>query len=379
MKVLFQGRVDLNVLGGGDKIQIENTASELRKLGVDVDISTSLTTDYSPYDLIHVFQLDWTPESYLYAKKSKKYNKPLVLSPIHHSIKEVELFDKRSTYGIYRKISGKLLWKQSQRDTLKNLFKSIYFFPKIYPTLVSVFMGLHNMQRTALQLADYVLVQTNIEVALLKESYGVEFKWEKVQNGVASHFLNFKAPNSDLHPTLKIKDYLLCVGRVEARKNQLAIIEAVENLRKSTNIDFNLVFVGVLSEQKHQTYVRCFLRLVEQHSWITYLGQVPYVDIPEYIHYASVGVSASWFESTGLTSLDAVICGANAVATGEQAREYLGDLAYYCNPADVSSISAAILKAYNAPKPQIQKELISSYTWENAANQTLEVYKKLLG
>jgi hypothetical protein len=62
----MQGRLDLNDIGGGDKVQIEQTASELRKLGIDVAISTSLATDYTKYDLIHIFQLDWTPEKHFY-------------------------------------------------------------------------------------------------------------------------------------------------------------------------------------------------------------------------------------------------------------------------------------------------------------------------
>ena len=89
MKILMWGRADL-FNGGGDQIQIENTAEELRKLGVEVDVSTSLETDPTSYDLVHVFQLDWAPESNLYARKAKSHKKPLVLSPIHHSVKEVK-------------------------------------------------------------------------------------------------------------------------------------------------------------------------------------------------------------------------------------------------------------------------------------------------
>lgn len=76
MKVLMLGRIGILESGGGDKVQIENTAEELRKLGVEVDVRDNLNMDVSRYDIVHVFQLDWTAEPYFYAKKAKSYNKP---------------------------------------------------------------------------------------------------------------------------------------------------------------------------------------------------------------------------------------------------------------------------------------------------------------
>jgi len=42
MKVLMVGRPDLFKYYGGDRVQIENTASELRNLGVEVDLDLKL-------------------------------------------------------------------------------------------------------------------------------------------------------------------------------------------------------------------------------------------------------------------------------------------------------------------------------------------------
>ena len=103
MKVLMWSRVDLFDIGGGDLIQMQTTAKELKKLGVESKISTDINEDISAYDLIHVFQMDWTPETYFYAKKAKEAGKPLVVSPIHHSVKEVTRFDNEYAFG-FRKI-----------------------------------------------------------------------------------------------------------------------------------------------------------------------------------------------------------------------------------------------------------------------------------
>ena len=87
MKVLMLGRSDLFSAGGGDKVQIDNTADELRKLGIDVDIDvSSAKTDFSKYDIVHVFQLDWVLDTYFHINNAKRVGKPVVFSPIHHSV-----------------------------------------------------------------------------------------------------------------------------------------------------------------------------------------------------------------------------------------------------------------------------------------------------
>ena len=55
MKVLMLGRIGLLEAGGGDKIQVQNTAEELRRLGVEVDIKTDLDFDPSLYDVINKY------------------------------------------------------------------------------------------------------------------------------------------------------------------------------------------------------------------------------------------------------------------------------------------------------------------------------------
>jgi len=378
MKVLMLGRMGLLEKGGGDKVQIENTALELRKLGVEVEIKTGFNFNPQDYDLVHVFQLDWTAETYLYAQKVKKAQKPLVLSPIHHNIKEVQKFDDLYAFD-FRRLSKLVFKDQHKRDTFKNVYRSFSEPEKIIPTVKSIFKGLEKMHRETLSLSDRVLVQTKLEARDLQETYGVNFKWELIPNGVGENFLS---PQVKQNP-LGFENYLICVGRIEPRKNQLNIIKAVEEARreikeKDTGADPELVFVGKKVGFKHFEYTKEFNKALSQKNWIHYIEQIPYKDMPTYYAHAKVGISASWFETTGLTSLEALFCGANAVASGERAKEYLGDLAFYCIPEDVCSIKNAVKKAYFAPKPVIPDSMRSSYTWENAAKKTYLVYQEVL-
>ena len=374
MKVLMLGRLGLLEGGGGDLIQIDNTAKELRKLGVEVDIKTDLNVDMVSYDVVHVFQLDWGADNYFYAKRAKRFNKPLVLSPIHHNINEVKKFDDNYVFD-YRRVSRYLFKNQFSRDVFKNFYRAILSPKKIKPVLWSILLGLKNMHISSLKLSDAILVQTKAEALDLESTYGVKLKnWKIVVNGVGDKFLEerkYKNP-------FKFENYIICVGRVEPRKNQLNIICAVDGLRKEENLDIKLVFIGKFNMVNHLEYTLRFKSLLKKYSWITHVECVPYEDIANYYHFAKVGVSASWFETTGLTSLEALFSGSNAVASGDRAKEYLGDHVSYCFPDDVSSIKQALKKEYYAKRPTIPNKMRKEYTWENAAIQTLEVYNELL-
>lgn len=373
MKILMQGRYELLKAGGGDKIQIDNTASELRKLGVDVDFVAGQVKDYSKYDLVHVFQLDWTPETYSYAVAAKKAGKPLVLSPIHHSVKEVKRFDDEYVFD-FRRVAKVLFKDQHSRDTFKNVYRSFFNPSKAVPTIKSILVGLKKMHTKTLQMSDMVLVQTDAEAADLKDTYSVDFLWRKIPNGVGSVFLN---PET-LKNNLEFENYIICVGRIEPRKNQLNIISAVEKFRKTHSSDIKLVLVGSKYGERHFEYKHLINNALKQKPWVVHIPEVSYKEMPSYYKFAKVGVSASWFETTGLTSLEALFCGTNAVASGERAKEYLGDLASYCDPGDVSSIEKAIEKEYYAKRPVLTDQIKKEFTWENAATKTLEVYNELL-
>lgn len=373
MKVLMLGRIDLFQNRGGDTVQIENTAEELRNLGIEVDICSDLSIDMRGYDLIHIFQLDWIPEIYFYFLKAEKYNKKIVFSPIHHNINEVKRFDDEYVFD-YRRISKILFKNQFSRDIFKNVYRSIRDIKRIGPTIYSVIYGFKNMQKRMLEWSDHILVQTNREAEDLKNTFEVDFRWTKISNGVGKIYYE----NKDYEPKLKLKDYVICVGRIEPRKNQLKIIEAVTEIREQSKEDINLVFLGSYKGAKHLEYTYLFNEALKKNKWITHIDRVSYKDMPSYYKYAKVCCSASWFETTGLTVLEALFCGTNAVASGDRARECLGDYASYCDPGDKKSIRIAIEKELKAPRPLLSDDMRREYTWENAARKTLEIYNCIL-
>ena len=222
--------------------------------------------------------------------------------------------------------------------------------------------------------SDKVIVQTELEALDLVNTYEVKIDWVKISNGVSKNFYNI----SDLINPFDIKDYILCVGRIEPRKNQLKIIESVEKLRKDVNQDIKLVLIGKKNLSHHFEYTVKFNNMLKKYNWIHYLESVDYSKIPAYFKFAKVCVSASWFETTGLTLLEALFCNTNAVASSPRAKEILGKYADYCDPSETSTIYSAIKNQYFAPRPTLDEGMRKEYTWENCAKKTYQVYDSVL-
>ncbi len=372
MKVLLWTRSDCFTAKGGDMVQVENTLIELKKLNVEVTVSDKPNVDLSRFDIVHLFQLDWTPETYLHAHRVKKAGKKLILSPIHHNIDEVRKFDDEYAFGL-RRVSKILFTDQFHRDTFKNIYRSILDKNKLVPTLYSVILGLRKMNRKTIQLSDYVLTQTELEARDLEKLYQTKFKWEIIPNGVSDNFLNPK----DLKNLFPFEDYIVSVGRIEPRKNNLNLIAAVRELRKELGEDLRLVFVGKKSN-KHKEYTDLFELELKSNPWVRFVDYINYTQMPSVYKFAKVCASTSWFETTGLTLLEALFMNTNAVSTSPRAKELLGDLCSYCSPNDIKSIKEALKIELNRKRPVLPNQFKKEFTWENTAKKTLEIYEKVL-
>jgi len=229
------------------------------------------------------------------------------------------------------------------------------------------------MNKKTIELSDYVLTQTELEAEDLEKLYGVKFKWEVIPNGVSDDFLHPK----ELKNIFDFEDYIVSVGRIEPRKNNLNLIAAVKELRKEMEEDLQLVFVGKKSN-KHKEYTDLFELELKNSPWIKFVNYLHYSQMPSVYRFAKVCASTSWFETTGLTLLEALFMNTNAVSTSSRAREILGDLCSYCEPNDIKSIKDALKKELVRRRPVLPSQFKKEFTWENTAIRTLDVYKKVL-
>ena len=113
---------------------------------------------------------------------------------------------------------------------------------------------------------------------------------------------------------------------------------------------------------------------------IEIMSKVPEELLPGLYHRARVHAMPSFFETTGLASLEAALCGAAVVSTRNGwANEYFGTYATYCQqqngPPSVPPWSA---HGNAVVTPTCARVSASTYTWSHAATATLAAYEQLL-
>lgn len=358
MNILMISRSTLFSSPGGDTIQMIKTAEELRNLNVNVDIKlTNDKIEYKNYDLIHFFNIIRPADILYHIKKSKlRY----VVSTIFVDYTE---FEKQVRSG-FRSIVFKLL-SGDTIEYLKAIVKHVLRIEKIM-SLSYIFLGHKRSVKLISSNAEALLPNSKSELERFITKYNTKPKDATiVPNGIEIK------KYEDITQNEKFVNSIVCVGRIEGRKNQLNLIKAMKD------INIPLYIIGNVSPNS-KDYLNSCQTLAKEYDHIHFIPHIDQLELYAIMKAAKVHVLPSWFETTGLVSLEAAYLDTNIVVThkGDQ-DEYFQDLAEYCEPDDIVSIKNAILSAYNRPVTNDLKIRIEeNYTWEQAAINTLEAYKK---
>ena len=134
------------------------------------------------------------------------------------------------------------------------------------------------------------------------------------------------------------RDFVLCVGRLEPRKNQLLLLEAL------TDVDVDVVFAtgGYAYRRDYLEALQAFRR----RGRTLYLPKLTPAELAAAYRLARVHVLPSWFELPGLVTLEALRHGCGVVASDRGTlRDYLVDTIPYSAPDDPAALHAAITVA----------------------------------
>lgn len=366
MKVLFQSRKTLFTVPGGDTTQIQKTKEFLEKRGVVVDISVDLEPDLSDYDIVHVFNLMRPQELYLQVRNAKKQGKAVVLSTIYGPYTE---FEKKARGGALQFINRFL--SITQIEYLKVIARAVLNLEINKGTFFYLLNGHKSLQRKIIKNVDIFLPNSNSEMKRVCEDFNLKgYKYVAVPNAVDITKFDYDKVNVD--PALeKYRDCILCVSRIEGRKNQLNIIRAIKGL------PYKFVFIGKAGANFKRYYERCKKEAPEN---VFFLGQIPHEQLPQFYKLSKVHILASWMETPGLSSLEAVAMKSNIVVTKKgDTEDYFKEYAFYCEPDDLESIREAIVQAFDAPFAMDMLERVHTYyKWDDTAEATLEGYKKAI-
>jgi len=158
--------------------------------------------------------------------------------------------------------------------------------------------------------------------------------------------------------------YVLAIGAVQIRKNQLAAVEA------AAEAGLPIVVVGPVKDEALAQ------RLRERGADVR--GYVSQNDLVELLHGAACLVQASHFEGFGLPLLEAMASGTPVVAVDEPAlREVAGEAAVIVPEREL----AAGIRLAVADRERLRAaglERAKAFSWRASAERTLAVYRAAL-
>lgn len=361
------GRPDVNDVPGGDTIQMLETKASLENLGVIVALATAdALPEILDFDIVHVF--NWEQLGAVVRRRNGAGGKdrPVVVSTIfwHHTghwfcdamrrrtVWQItdKCFGRRRAVGVYEKWQAvKFRWGNRGRGLRKDLAR-----------------------------ADRLLPNSHSEVSHLQSVLGSRgvprARVTVVPNGVRRELFDpAPAPDKSFRQEYGLTGFVLEVARIQSAKNQLGLIEALFDL------PVPIVFVGQASPYETAYVDRC-RRRAEARGNVYFVGPKSPRELAGIYAQAAVHVLPSYRETPGLASLEAGAAGCRVVSTEVGcAREYFGDLAWYCDPRDTSSIRKAVLQALESPRSdELRRRILDRYTWDAAASATLDVYRSVL-
>lgn len=356
LRIAFISRPTLFTVRGGDTIQMERTAKELRAKGVSVDILTGNTpVEYSNYDILHFFNLI-RPANILGHLKNSRL--PFVISPVYV---DYSIYEKGNKAGL----RGRLMTVLSKWSMEYVKVIGRYFLNKEPIGSVEYLLRGHkSSMQYILSKSAHILPNSFSEIQRLQKEFLIRSPYTVVPNAIDPDCFSKQVEVE------RDDNLIVCVARIEGSKNQLNLIRALKNT------GFRLILIGKAAPNHQQYLSAC---KAEADDTVEFLGELPHEAIQGYYHRAHIHAMPSWFETTGLSSLEAAYCGCKVVmgSNGDE-KEYFGDQAFYCNPASPESIREAILKAAQTPhRDTLQEKIDKNFTWQKAAEKTLEAYQTL--
>ncbi len=357
MRVAFIARSTLYHVPGGDTIQIQQTAKHLEEYGIHADIClTNNKIDYKRYSVLHFTNITRPSDILFHIEQT---NKPFVLSPFLVDYSE---YDKH-----YRKgLSGIILRQLSANmNEYAKTFGRWLYGKDVLRSKSYLWKGQRKSIREILKRAAMILPNSEAENTKLREEFEEELDYAVVYFGVdPSLFCADEKMTKD-------NKMVVCAARIEGLKNQLNLIKALNNT------DYTLLIAGSPAPNQKNYYEKC--RKIAAKN-ILFRDHMPHAELVKFYKKAKVHALPSWFETCGLSSLEAAAMGCNVTITEKgYTREYFGNDAFYCDPQSPESIFNQIEKAAQTDcQTALQQKILRNYTWQEAARVTSQAYRKII-
>jgi glycosyltransferase involved in cell wall biosynthesis/tetratricopeptide (TPR) repeat protein len=353
MRILMQNRANTFVHRGGDTVVVERLSQGLTERGLDVTVDVTGTEDPSQYDLVHLFNFATADLTTDLGKRAQEAGVPFVVTTLYE---DVPSFHHQS-----HAVAIKLLeyvargqdrqWWAAHKLDLESIVPATRFGVDWLVDNATALFTNGSGESSAI-LGDFPQAKLVVEVPL-------------------GHEVGRMVGPELFEREYGVTDFVLCVGRIETRKNQLMLLKALED----SDLTVVLAGGGFSYQPEYEKAVRAFKR--KGHTII--LDRVTPEMLSSAYSACRIHVLPSWYELPGLVSLEAAAHGKNIVVTRTGTTgDYVGTKAFYCKPWDSDSINAAITAAFYAPVKEGLVEMAKSYTWDTAVDKTVSAYENII-
>jgi len=164
-----------------------------------------------------------------------------------------------------------------------------------------------------------------------------------------------------------LSDYVLSIGRIEHKKNSLALVQAFDAyIHQYPKESLKLVFAG--GEGYGSLAVKDYIRTHDLNQQVLLLGWVPNNDLAPLLAGARCFVFLSEYEGFGVPIIQSLSLGTPVLANDlEVFREIAGDAITYCdvhNPTDITNKLAQLVKE----KERVPRvDIVRKFQWEKTA------------
>lgn len=222
--------------------------------------------------------------------------------------------------------------------------------------------------RSQLSLADVVVTNSDTESDRLAQVLALpRGRFMTVMNGFDARFAEPQDPQL-FRVAFGIEGpFILNVGNIEPRKNQLGLVRA---LREHP---VPLVLLGHKRDKAYAAQV-----LAEGGSRVNYVGPLDHADprLASAFAACSVFVLPSTVETPGLAALEAAAAGVPLVVTSEgPTRDYFGVHAQYVDHRDARGIRLGIDNALSGNSGSgLKAHVVSRFSWPKVTERLVEAY-----
>lgn len=242
--------------------------------------------------------------------------------------------------------------------------------------------------RAAAASSDAITALTHTMAAEITDEYGLPDGRVRVVGCAADTKRFYRRSDAEIQKVTRrygiFGDYLVTVGNIEPRKNQVRLIEAFCTLPADLAERFTLVLVGAGAWKEAEVRERIDAALREGRKIALLLGAVTDADLPALYSGAHASAYVSVYEGFGMPPLESMACG-TPVLTGNRSvlPEVTGDAAITADPTDVAAIAAGLETILRLDGPERDdlvtkgRANVARYRWNEAARTLLDTVREV--